>query len=498
MGKALERALWRMYAPHKVKLAVSGCPRNCAESGIKDVGVIAVESGWEIYVAGNGGIKTEVAQFLVKVQTSNEVLEYAGAFLELYRQEGFYLERTVHFVARVGLDYVKRQNRRGRARDGGHCGSSCSSRSPTSRIPGISRSKPAWTCGNTHRSRRLMNGWIEICALDRHSAARCARPAARRRDSDRAVSHRRGQGVRAARSLPASRRAAVAGPRHRRPGRVSFARLDDRAFRRPGGRARRGLRAGLCGRLRDGACTCAKRMFSLASSPRRRGPSVSPSATRTTLGSRLRGNDSPAMNSVRTTCPYCGVGCGVRVETAGGRIVGVRGDEDHPANRGQLCSKGVSLAATLGESGRALFPELRRERGSPRERVSWDTRSIMRRASFAEAITRRGPDSVAFYCPGSCSPRTTRSSTSSAKGLSAPTTSTRTRGFACRARSPVTSRRLAPTRRPAATRTSTTRRACSSPARTPRGPIRCCSGASRPRRHVIRRFASSSSIRGAR
>ncbi|MDQ2693804.1 MAG: nitrite reductase large subunit NirB, partial [Pseudomonadota bacterium] len=55
MGKDLERALWRMYAPHKVKLAVSGCPRNCAESGIKDVGVIGVDSGWEIYVAGNGG-----------------------------------------------------------------------------------------------------------------------------------------------------------------------------------------------------------------------------------------------------------------------------------------------------------------------------------------------------------------------------------------------------------------------------------------------------------
>src|SRR5687767_15909010 len=109
MGIDLERALWRMYAPHKVKLAVSGCPRNCAESGIKDVGVIAVESGWEIYVAGNGGIKTEVAQFLVKVKTSSEVLEYAGAFLELYRQEGFYLERTVHYVSRVGLDHVKRR-----------------------------------------------------------------------------------------------------------------------------------------------------------------------------------------------------------------------------------------------------------------------------------------------------------------------------------------------------------------------------------------------------
>jgi nitrite reductase (NADH) large subunit len=109
MGKALERALWRMYAPHKVKLAVSACPRNCAESGIKDVGVIGVDSGWEIYVAGNGGIKTEVAQFLVKVKTAGEVLEYAGAFLQLYREEGWYLERTVHYVARVGLDHVKKR-----------------------------------------------------------------------------------------------------------------------------------------------------------------------------------------------------------------------------------------------------------------------------------------------------------------------------------------------------------------------------------------------------
>jgi nitrite reductase (NADH) large subunit len=107
MGKELEKALWRMYAPHKVKLAVSGCPRNCAESGIKDVGVIGVDSGWEIYVAGNGGIKTDVAQFLCKVQTHEEVLEVSAAFLQLYREEGWYLERTVHYVGRVGLDHVK-------------------------------------------------------------------------------------------------------------------------------------------------------------------------------------------------------------------------------------------------------------------------------------------------------------------------------------------------------------------------------------------------------
>ncbi|MGM9425136.1 nitrite reductase large subunit NirB [Hydrogenophaga sp. MI9] len=109
MGKDLEKAMWRMYAPHKVKFAVSGCPRNCAEAGIKDVGVIGVDSGWEMYIAGNGGIKTEVAHFLVKVKTAEEVMEYTGAFCELYRQEGWYLERTVHYVNRVGLDYVKKR-----------------------------------------------------------------------------------------------------------------------------------------------------------------------------------------------------------------------------------------------------------------------------------------------------------------------------------------------------------------------------------------------------
>jgi nitrite reductase (NADH) large subunit len=109
MGTDLEKTFFKMWAPHKVKLAVSGCPRNCAEVAIKDVGIIGVDSGWEIYVAGNGGIKTEVAQFLVKVKTPDEVIEYSGAFLQLYREEARYLDRTVHYVERVGLDYVKKK-----------------------------------------------------------------------------------------------------------------------------------------------------------------------------------------------------------------------------------------------------------------------------------------------------------------------------------------------------------------------------------------------------
>ena len=63
----------------------------------------------ETLVIANGGIKTEVAHFFCKVKTPEEVLEYSGAFIELYRQEGWYLERTCHYVNRVGLDYVKKK-----------------------------------------------------------------------------------------------------------------------------------------------------------------------------------------------------------------------------------------------------------------------------------------------------------------------------------------------------------------------------------------------------
>ena len=170
MGKELERALWRMYAPHKVKLAVSGCPRNCAESGIKDVGVIGVDSGWEIYVAGNGGIKTDVAQFLCKVATHEEVLEVSAAFLQLYREEGWYLERTVHYVGRVGLDHVKakvledRENRSASP-------SGCASRSTACPTPGSSTTRRMSTCASSRRSRSedeepAMHEWKVICRVD--------------------------------------------------------------------------------------------------------------------------------------------------------------------------------------------------------------------------------------------------------------------------------------------------------------------------------------------
>lgn len=107
MGIKLEKMTWGAWAPHKIKLAVSGCPRNCAEATIKDFGVVAVDSGWELHVGGNGGIKVRATDFLCKVTTEEEVLEYCAAFLQLYREEAHYLERTAPWIERVGLSRVK-------------------------------------------------------------------------------------------------------------------------------------------------------------------------------------------------------------------------------------------------------------------------------------------------------------------------------------------------------------------------------------------------------
>lgn len=106
-GIRIEEMTWGSWTPAKFKIAVSGCPRNCAEATIKDVGIVAVDSGWEIYVAGNGGIKVRVSDFLVKVATEDEVLEYTGAFMQMYREQGHHNERTAPWIERVGLQYIK-------------------------------------------------------------------------------------------------------------------------------------------------------------------------------------------------------------------------------------------------------------------------------------------------------------------------------------------------------------------------------------------------------
>ncbi|MGB1109649.1 MAG: nitrite reductase large subunit, partial [Gammaproteobacteria bacterium] len=103
----IEELTWGSWTPHKFKLAVSGCPRNCAEATIKDLGVVCVDSGYELHVGGNGGIKVRVTDFLCKVETEEEVLEYTAAFMQMYREDARYLERTAPWVERVGLSKIK-------------------------------------------------------------------------------------------------------------------------------------------------------------------------------------------------------------------------------------------------------------------------------------------------------------------------------------------------------------------------------------------------------
>lgn len=107
MGIDMEKRFERLSTPAKVKMAVSGCPRNCAEATIKDFGVVAIDGGWELYVGGNGGTKVRASDLLTKVKTEDEVLEWTGAYLQYYRETGKYNERTAEWLQRIGLDTIK-------------------------------------------------------------------------------------------------------------------------------------------------------------------------------------------------------------------------------------------------------------------------------------------------------------------------------------------------------------------------------------------------------
>ena len=110
------------------------------------------------------------------------------------------------------------------------------------------------------------------------------------------------------------------------------------------------------------------------------------------------------MTETKATCCYCGVGCGVLIQSDGRQVSGVRGDPDHPANFGRLCSKGstlhLSAQASLQKQVRALHPEMRITRDQPRQRCDWDLTLYFMAQQFADTIAEYGPDSVAFYISG--------------------------------------------------------------------------------------------------
>ncbi|MEM9869800.1 MAG: nitrite reductase large subunit NirB [Pseudomonadota bacterium] len=107
LGIKLEQALWGSWTPHKVKLGVSGCPRNCAEATCKDVGIICVDSGYQVGVAGAAGMDVKETDRLCDVATEQEAIDVTVAFVQLYRENAKYLDRPYKWVAKVGLDWVQ-------------------------------------------------------------------------------------------------------------------------------------------------------------------------------------------------------------------------------------------------------------------------------------------------------------------------------------------------------------------------------------------------------
>lgn len=109
LGIKLEKFMWGSWTPAKLKLAVSGCPRNCAEATCKDIGVICVDSGYEIHFAGAAGLDIKGTEILGNVKTEDEVMEHVVALAQMYREQGRYLERIYKWAKRIGLDEIRDQ-----------------------------------------------------------------------------------------------------------------------------------------------------------------------------------------------------------------------------------------------------------------------------------------------------------------------------------------------------------------------------------------------------
>ena len=109
LGIRIEKFMWGSWTPAKVKMAVSGCPRNCSEATCKDVGIICVDSGFEIHFAGAAGLDIKGTEILGMVKTEDEALEHVVALVQMYREQGRYLERIYKWSKRIGYDEVRRQ-----------------------------------------------------------------------------------------------------------------------------------------------------------------------------------------------------------------------------------------------------------------------------------------------------------------------------------------------------------------------------------------------------
>jgi nitrite reductase (NADH) large subunit len=107
-GIEMERRFENLFTPHKVKMATVGCPRNCAEATVKDIGLVGQEGGWQVVVGGAAGKSVRKADLLITVETTDAALEASELFFQYYREHANYLERTYDFVERVGIDKVRK------------------------------------------------------------------------------------------------------------------------------------------------------------------------------------------------------------------------------------------------------------------------------------------------------------------------------------------------------------------------------------------------------
>lgn len=108
-GVELERRFENLFTPHKLKMGVVGCPRNCAEATVKDIGLVGQEGSWQVVVGGAAGKKVRKADLLVTVESTEEALQAAALFFQYYRENASYLERTYDFVERIGIERVRRE-----------------------------------------------------------------------------------------------------------------------------------------------------------------------------------------------------------------------------------------------------------------------------------------------------------------------------------------------------------------------------------------------------
>ncbi|CAE7866524.1 nasD [Symbiodinium microadriaticum] len=351
LGVRLEQMTWGSWMPHKVKLAVSGCPRNCAEATIKDFGVVCVDSGYELSVGGNGGIKVRATDKIALVKTEEEVMEYCGAFLQLYREEGHYLERTAPYLERVGVDHIIEKvvdDAEGRAAlyERFLHSQSFSQDDPwAERAEGESGS---------------MASWIDVGLVE--DIPKLGARVVRLGDTDIAVFRTGDDGV--------------------------FA-LEDKCPHKQGPLSQ-GIVSG-----KGVACPLHNWVISLET-----GDVVGPDEGCTlTIPVEIKDGriHLDATKTIKTTCAYCGVGCGVDVTLDGdGLPLGDVTGAQHPSNYGRLCSKGSALNQTLSLQGRLLHPEV----GG--QQVNWDTALDHVAAGFQKVIADHGPDAVAFYVSGQC------------------------------------------------------------------------------------------------